>query len=281
MIGQPRVTEEPGPLRRLRLDVTGAVQGVGFRPFVHRLAVSEGLGGFVRNTGQGVSLEVEGPEQALDRFLARLDAEIRPPAGIYDRQVLRLAAQGERAFVIAPSADSDERSAVVLPDLATCPECLREIFDPDDRRYRYPFTTCSHCGPRYSIIAAVPYDRARTTMRCFPMCAICQAEYDDPGSRRFHAETNACPDCGPQLALWDAAGNILAIRHQALCDTAEALRRGQIVALKGLGGFQLLVDARNEAAVRLLRVRKRRPGKAVRSHGSHIGRCHVDRGRLP
>jgi hydrogenase maturation protein HypF len=252
---------EHEPRRRLRLDVTGAVQGVGFRPFVHRLAVSEGLGGFVRNTSAGVSLEVEGSAQALDRFLARLDGEIRPPAGIHARQAHWLPLQGERDFAITPSTSTGRCSAVVLPDLATCPACLKEIADPDDRRYRYPFTTCVHCGPRYSIIEAVPYDRARTTMRRFPMCAACQAEYDDPSSRRFHVEANACPDCGPRIALWDSAGNVLATGHQALAYAADAIRQGRIVALKGLGGFQLVVDARNDAAVRGLRDRKRRPAK--------------------
>lgn len=249
------------PRRRLRLDVTGAVQGVGFRPFVHRLAVSEGLGGFVCNTGAGVSVEIEGPAPALDRFLMRLETELVPPAALRDRQVRPLPVQGADGFVIAPSTATGRRSALVLPDLATCPDCLREIFDPTDRRYRYPFTTCVHCGPRYSIIGAVPYDRARTTMRHFPMCPACQADYDDPASRRFHAETNACPVCGPQLALWDVAGNALAGGDQALAGAAEAIRLGRIVALKGLGGFQLLVDARNEAAVRRLRARKRRPSK--------------------
>ena len=247
--------------QRLRLDMTGAVQGVGFRPFVHRLAVSERLGGFVRNTGAGVSLEVEGRPQALNRFLARLDAEIRPPARIHRRHAGWIPVQGEQDFVIAPSTTSDRRSAVVLPDLATCSDCLKEIFDPDDRRYRYPFTTCVQCGPRYSIIEALPYDRARTAMRRYPMCTACQAEYDDPGSRRFHAEANACPDCGPRLALWDSAGNVVTTHHQALESAVGVLCRGQIVALKGLGGFQLLVDARNDAAVRQMRNRKRRPTK--------------------
>jgi hydrogenase maturation protein HypF len=247
--------------QRLRLDVTGAVQGVGFRPFIHRLAMSEGLGGFVCNTGAGVLLEVEGGAQALDRFLARLDAEITPPARIHERQASWVPVQGELDFVISPSVPSGRRSAVVLPDLATCSDCLKEIFDPDDRRYRYPFATCVHCGPRYSIVEAVPYDRARTTMRHFPMCTACQAEYDDPGSCRFHVEANACPDCGPQIVLWDAAGNALASSHHALKGAADALRQGRIVALKGLGGFQLLVDARNDAAVRRLRDRKRRPAK--------------------
>ncbi|HEX7683947.1 MAG TPA: carbamoyltransferase HypF [Trinickia sp.] len=250
-----------GSRRRLRLDVTGAVQGVGFRPFVHRLAVSEGLGGFVRNTGAGVSLEVEGSQQALERFLSRLDAEIEPPAAIHRRQSTRLPAQGERGFVIAPSASAGRRSALVLPDLAICPACLNEVLDPSDRRYLYPFTTCVHCGPRYSLIEAVPYDRSRTTMRHFPMCAACRKEYDEPGSRRFHAETIACPACGPQLALWDATGIVLAEGHQALLLAADALRQGRIVALKGLGGFQLLVDARNDVAVGRLRTQKRRPAK--------------------
>ncbi len=247
--------------QRLRLDITGAVQGVGFRPFVHRLAVREQLGGFVRNTGAGVSLEIEGRPQAVSQFLARLDVDIRPPAAIHERQACWIPVRGERHFVIAPSTTSDRRSAVVLPDLATCSDCLKEIFDPNDRRYRYPFTTCVRCGPRYSIIEAVPYDRARTAMRQFPMCAACQAEYDDPGSRRFHAEANACPHCGPQLTLWDAGGNVLATRHQALEAALAALRLGRIVALKGLGGFQLLVEARTDAAVRRLRERKRRSAK--------------------
>ena len=252
---------KPERRRRLRLDMTGAVQGVGFRPFVHRLAVSERLGGFVRNTGAGVSLEVEGSPEALKRFLAVLDAEIRPPAAIHGRRASWVPAQAEHHFVIASSTVADRRSAVVLPDLATCSDCLKEIFDPDDRRYRYPFTTCVRCGPRYSIVEALPYDRARTAMRGFSMCAACQAEYDDPGSRRFHVEANACPDCGPQMSLWDSAGNAVATRHQALDYAVDALRHGRIVTLKGLGGFQFLVDARNDSAVRRLRNRKRRPAK--------------------
>jgi hydrogenase maturation protein HypF len=261
MNGHPPMTIQSEPRRRLRLDVTGAVQGVGFRPFVHRLAVSEGLSGFVHNTGEGACLEVEGPLLALDRFLSRLDAEITPPARIFERQVRRLAACGDQDFVITPSTRTGERSAVVLPDLATCPECVKEIFDPNNRRYLYPFTTCVHCGPRYSIIEAVPYDRSRTTMQCFAMCTGCLAEYEDPGSRRFHTETNACPQCGPQLAMWNAVGDVLATGDQAIREAADALRQGQIIALKGLGGFQLLVDARNDIAVRRLRDQKRRPAK--------------------
>ena len=250
-----------GARERLRLDVTGAVQGVGFRPFVHRLAVSEGLGGFVRNTAAGAALEIEGPAPALERFLARLDAEIAPPAGIESQRARHLPARNERRFVIAASEGVEGGSALVLPDLATCPECLAEIGDPADRRYRYPFTTCMHCGPRYSIVAAVPYDRVRTTMARFAMCAACRHEYEDPASRRFHAETNACPDCGPRLALWNADGTALANGDEALRRAAGALNAGRIVALKGLGGFQLLVDARDDAAVRRLRERKRRPAK--------------------
>ena len=250
-----------GERQRLRLDVTGAVQGVGFRPFVHRLAVDEGLGGFVRNTGAGVSLEIEGPALAIERFLGRLDRDIVPPAAIHTRTLSSVAVRDEREFVIAVSTGEGECSAMILPDLATCAACRAEILDPADRRYRYPFTTCTHCGPRYSIIEAVPYDRDRTTMRRFVMCPACQAEYDDPASRRFHAETNACPDCGPRLAWWDRQGKVMATADRALRLAADALRRGEIVALKGLGGFQLLVDARNEAAVRRLRGRKVRPSK--------------------
>jgi hydrogenase maturation protein HypF len=253
--------DEPAATRRLRLDVTGAVQGVGFRPFVHRLAVGEGLAGFVRNTSAGASLEIEGEAPAIERFLHRLDAELRPPAGIRDRRATWLQPLAEPGFTVAPSAIGGEHPALVLPDLATCAECLAESLDPADRRHAYPFTTCTRCGPRYSIIESVPYDRARTSMRHFPMCTVCQAEYDDPASRRFHAETNACPICGPQLKLLDAEGHTLAGRNDAMHRAAEALRLGKVVALKGLGGFQLLVDARTDAAVRCLRERKRRPAK--------------------
>lgn len=257
----PLITTDAASRQRIGLDVDGAVQGVGFRPFVHRLAVSEGLAGFVCNTDEGVSLEVEGPASALDRFLRRLDAEIEPPAAIRSRHARQLAVRGDEGFAIAASARGDACDALVLPDLATCALCRAEIFDPADRRYRYPFTTCVHCGPRYSIIEGLPYDRIRTTMRRFSMCRACRAEYDDPASRRFHAETNACPDCGPRLALWDSAGKTLAIMQQALAQAAEVLRQGRILALKGLGGFQLIVDARNEAAVDILRDRKSRPAK--------------------
>jgi len=261
MTRQVSIAEGGDGRRRLRLEVTGAVQGVGFRPFVYRLAVAEGLAGHVRNTSEGASLEVEGTQPAVERFLRRLDDEIRPPAAMRERRVSWIEPAGERTFVIAPSDESGRRAAVVLPDLATCAHCLAEILDPENRRYRYPFTTCTHCGPRYSIIEAIPYDRARTVMRHFPMCAACRSEYDDPGSRRFHAETNACSACGPRLALVDGRGNELVTGDQCLTAAAQALRGGKVVALKGLGGFQLLVDARSEEAVRRLRERKRRPAK--------------------
>jgi hydrogenase maturation protein HypF len=245
----------------LRLDVTGAVQGVGFRPLVYRLAISEGLAGFVRNTVQGASLEVEGSGPAMVRFFNRLDDELRPPADIRTRRSAWLNPAGDNSFVIASSELAGNRPAVVLPDLATCPECLAETLDREDRRYRYPFTTCTICGPRYSIIESVPYDRARTSMRHFPMCASCEAEYHDPASRRFHAETNSCPTCGPQLTLLGADGETVATGDHALIAAADAVASGRIIALKGLGGFQLVVDARDPAAVDRLRERKRRPAK--------------------
>jgi hydrogenase maturation protein HypF len=241
--------------------VSGAVQGVGFRPFVYRLAMAEALSGFVRNTAGGAEIEVEGPAAALGRFLRRIEAEIAPPGVIHRQRVRRLAIRGDDRFTIAPSGEAGARSTIVLPDLAPCKDCRDDIFDPANRRYRYPFTTCARCGPRYSIIAALPYDRARTSMARFVMCAACRAEYEDPASRRFHAETIACPECGPQLQLWDGTGTTRALGHPALLEAATALRQGSIVAVKGLGGFQLLVDATNEAAVRTLRARKQRPAK--------------------
>jgi hydrogenase maturation protein HypF len=248
-------------VKRLRLDVTGIVQGVGFRPFVYRLASAEKLHGFVCNTGDGVSIEIEGTATALERFLMRLDCEIPPHAAVHERRMSWLRPQAQEGFVIGQSTKAGTYAAAVVPDIATCTYCLREVLDPEDRRYLYPFTTCAQCGPRYSIIEAQPYDRERTTMRHFHMCPACQAEYTDPTCRRFHAEAIACPECGPQLALWDNTGRTVAIRHSALPESAAALRRGMIVALKGLGGFQLMVDARNDDAVRRLRAHKRRLSK--------------------
>ena len=248
-------------MKRVRLNVTGAVQGVGFRPFVWRLASTEGLGGFVRNTGDGVAIEIEGAADAIGRFLLRLEAEMPPHAAIRGRRAAAMAPSGEQDFVVQPSTRERMGAGVVMADLATCTDCLREIMDPGDRRHLYPFTSCVNCGPRYSIIEALPYDRARTTMRLFPMCAACRAEYEDPACRRFRAEPIACLECGPALALWDHAGRVISARTEALEAAAEAVRRGMILALKGLGGFQLLVDAANEDAVRRLRAGKGRPRK--------------------
>lgn len=246
---------------RLRLELTGAVQGVGFRPFVYRLAREAGLAGFVRNTGDGVCIEVEGAARSVDQFLDRLDAETPPHAVIDMRRSAMLTPQGARGFSVLASTAPCVGAAVVMADFATCPDCLGEIWDPANRRHRYPFTTCTQCGPRYSVIEALPYDRARTTMRDFPLCGACRAEYHDPTSRRFHAESIACPQCGPRVALWDAGGTVTATRDAALRDAATALRDGRILALKGLGGFQLMADAGNAAAIERLRHHKQRPRK--------------------
>jgi len=208
-----------------------------------------------------VLIEVEGSPEAIGSLIARIERAPPPNARVADLAGEALAPLGEAIFEIRQSVLAGASNATVLPDLAPCEDCLAEIFNPGDRRYRYPFANCTNCGPRFSIIGDLPYDRARTTMRGFPMCASCEAEYHDPGDRRFHAEPNACPACGPRLALWNREGDPLAEGDAALMDAAEALRGGEIVAVKGLGGFHLMVDARNEAAVRRLRARKRREEK--------------------
>jgi hydrogenase maturation protein HypF len=246
----------------LRVVARGAVQGVGFRPFVFRLATELCLPGWVLNSAQGVFIEVEGNEPVLREFLRRLEAEKPAISFIQSLEATFLDAVGYRQFEIRESSGG-EKTALILPDLATCPDCLREINDPANRRFRYPFTNCTNCGPRFTIIASLPYDRSRTSMSKFTMCAACAREYEDPRDRRFHAQPNACPDCGPQLQLWPAGGGAGAERDAALQGAAEAIRRGQIVAVKGLGGFHLVVDARNEAAVCELRRRKRREEKPL------------------
>lgn len=249
--------------RCVHIEVHGAVQGVGFRPYVYRLATALRLHGWVRNSPQGVAIHVEGPAQALKSFLQCLKSEPPPRAVIRQVTSTPLTPQGHSTFTILPSDQIGAKTAAVLPDIATCTSCLQEVFDPLDRRYLYPFINCTNCGPRYSIIEALPYDRVHTTMRHFTLCSPCQREYDDPTSRRFHAQPNACPDCGPSLALWDATGVILATHHEALQRAAGALRQGKIVAVKGLGGFHLMADARNGDAVRCLRQRKQRPEKPL------------------
>lgn len=245
-------------MERRRVTVGGAVQGVGFRPFVFRLARELGLGGWVTNSTQGVLIEVEAPSLHLDTFLARLQRELPPHAAIHHLDWQAAPTLGERTFEIRHSHYSGAKTALILPDLAICPDCLREIHNPAERHYRYPFTNCTHCGPRFSIIRALPYDRANTTMHGFVMCDQCRAEYENPLDRRFHAQPTACPVCGPQLTVRDRAGNPLLVGDTALLAAAAALREGKIVALKGLGGYQLLADGRNEDVVRLLRERKGR-----------------------
>ncbi len=246
---------------RLRVAIRGAVQGVGFRPFIYRLALELGLTGWVNNSSQGVFIEVEGLRQQLEKFLLRIEPEKPLQSFIQSLESSFLDAQGYSIFEIRKSDEGGEKSAIVLPDIATCKACLGEIFDPTNRRFQYPFTNCTNCGPRFSIIEALPYDRAHTTMKNFAMCERCAAEYRDPLDRRFHAQPNACPACGPHLELWDSEGHRLASQHQALLETAVAIRNGLVVAIKGLGGFHLVVDGRNDEAINRLRERKRREEK--------------------
>lgn len=246
---------------RLKISIRGVVQGVGFRPFVYRLATDLGLKGWVNNSAQGVFIEVEGDRDSLVDFLRYIDTDKPQNSSISSLDHTFLNIHGYSEFEIKHSDTGGSKTALVLPDIATCSHCVEEIFDPTNRRYLYPFTNCTACGPRYSIIEALPYDRPNTSMKMFRMCKECQEEYENPQDRRFHAQPNACPKCGPHLELWDAAGKCLAIHHDAMLKTVEAIRNGLVIAVKGLGGFHLVVDAWNQDAVQTLRKRKRREEK--------------------
>jgi hydrogenase maturation protein HypF len=243
--------------------VRGLVQGVGFRPFVYRLALAEELAGFVGNDTHGVTIEVEGAIARVESFLARLSAELPPLARIDSVAVSELAPAGLTEFRIVPSQVLGRVSTGIPADAATCADCLRELLDPADRRYRYPFLNCTNCGPRFTITRSIPYDRAQTSMANFPMCPACQREYDDPLNRRFHAQPNACWSCGPHVWLVTPEGNGSVVEGHAVERTISILLAGQIVAIKGIGGFHLAVDATNQAAVMRLRERKHRFGKPL------------------
>jgi hydrogenase maturation protein HypF len=248
-------------LIRAAIEVRGVVQGVGFRPFVHALATSHRLGGFVRNRGGVVEVEVEGPNASVDGFVRRLRLDAPPLARVED--VIRTAREprGEREFRIVESAGAADAPAIVPPDIAACAACVDELFDPRGRRYRYPFTSCTACGPRLTVAIAGPYDRERTTFAAFAMCAECASEYGDAADRRFHAQTIACPACGPQLAAIDARGATAATGDDAIAYAADRLRAGDVVAIKGVGGYHLAIDARSDPAAARLRARKRRDDK--------------------
>jgi hydrogenase maturation protein HypF len=252
-------------LARKKVSVRGVVQGVGFRPFVYRLAHEHGLAGWVLNHSGGVEMEVEGQDQALEAFVRGLTEQAPPLARIVSIEAEDAPLAGYAGFEIRHSVAEEGRYQLISPDIATCADCRHELLDPQDRRYRYPFTNCTNCGPRFTIIRDIPYDRPLTTMGAFVMCAQCQAEYDDPLDRRFHAQPNACPICGPQLWLEASSqpGVPVAERDEALRQAGQRLLNGQVLAIKGLGGFHLACDATQASAVELLRQRKRRPAKPM------------------
>ncbi len=248
---------------RIRMTIHGTVQGIGFRPFVFRLAHDLSLGGWIANTSRGTLLELEGSREKIYAFQKRIPAEFPPFGNIQTMTATHIPVIGQQTFVIHPSQGNDQANSVLSPDLATCKDCLQDITNPQSRRYRYPFTTCAQCGPRFSIARRLPYDRLNTTMEQFVFCGKCQREYEDPTDRRFHAETIACPACGPHIQLWDQDGNTLAQQEEGLQSALEIIRRGGIVAVKGLGGFQLWVKAESSEAVQRLRDRKHRPAKPL------------------
>ena len=247
----------------LNIEIRGLVQGVGFRPFVYRLARQFQQNGWICNSMGGVSLAIEGAAVQQKAFIAALQSELPPFARIDALSVREAEARHYRDFKIIPSAEDGQPSAFVLPDLAPCPACLEDMRNPHSRYFRYPFTSCSYCGPRYSIMYSQPYDRARTSMASFAPCKACMSEYRSADNRRFHAQTIACPVCGPSLSLFYADGKPLAHKEDALALAVDKLMQGFIVALKGVGGFQLLADAQNPDAIQRLRERKQRPYKPL------------------
>jgi hydrogenase maturation protein HypF len=264
---------------RKLIEVSGIVQGVGFRPYVYRLATERRLAGNISNTPAGVTIEVQGAPAAVDDFLERLPAEVPSLARVTGIGVRELPCNDESEFHILASRKGDPVRTLISPDVAVCSDCLRELFDPMDRRYKYPFINCTNCGPRFTIVRDIPYDRPGTSMAVFPMCEECQAEYDDPRNRRFHAQPNACWRCGPQMELWDARGRRVS-EADAIMAAAERLKAGEVVAVKGLGGFHLAADATNAAALATLRERKRRVEKPfavmVRDLDAAARYCRVD-----
>lgn len=246
---------------RVYIVIKGAVQGVGFRPFIYNLAVKMNLRGYVLNSSSGVYIEAEQEKKYLDEFIMMIEKDKPPRAVITGLEFSFLDPVGYEKFEINESRNDNDISALVMPDIATCDDCNNELFNPADRRYRYPFINCTNCGPRFSIIDSLPYDRPNTSMKNFEMCDKCREEYENPLNRRFHAQPVACPDCGPRIELWDPVGNIIASKDEALILTAAKIKQGEIIALKGLGGFQLIADASNEETVKLLRERKHREEK--------------------
>ncbi len=252
-----------------KVEVNGIVQGVGFRPFVFGLAQRFGLKGEVANTSAGVMIHIEGSSKKINLFLKELSANHPPLAHITDVCVKDEPCRGFNTFSIAQSRSPEKISTLISPDMAVCEDCLQELFDPNNRRFEYPFINCTNCGPRYTIIEDIPYDRPKTSMKQFKMCDQCRAEYDNPRDRRFHAQPNACPECGPQILLCDHTGHVIESSN-AVQKAAELLRAGEILAIKGLGGFHLAADARNDSAVSKLRKRKHREEKPFAMMAEHI-----------
>ena len=250
-----------GHLLRQRFLVYGRVQGVGFRPFVSRLALSLNLKGFIKNTKNCVHIEIEGAKEAINRFTLALSRETPSQVKIDYLESITLALENDVSFKILSSIEDGSDFGEIAPDIAVCNSCLDEVLDPNNRRYRYAFNSCAQCGPRYSIIDSLPFDRSNTSMHEFSLCPLCKTEYQDPENRRFHAQTISCHECGPRLSFFDHQGHLVVRDRDALAQTVEALRRGAILAIKGVGGFQLCVDARSDAAVLELRRRKQRKSK--------------------
>ena len=251
------------PTERRKISVRGIVQGVGFRPFVYRLAKERSLTGFVANTSDGVAIEAQGQVGQLEDFLVALREAAPPLAQVSEIVAVPIPLGDDGDFALRYSTASGPVATLISPDVAVCEDCLAEFFTPTDRRFRYPFINCTNCGPRYTIVERIPYDRPHTTMHGFTMCSACQQEYDDPANRRFHAQPNCCPECGPQLSLVGADGQQAAVRDEALSEVVRRLAAGEIVAIKGVGGFYLAVDAVNVQAVRRLRQRKGREAKPL------------------
>ena len=264
---------------RTQISIKGIVQGVGFRPFIYNLARKYELKGYVLNNTSGVNIEVEGESSVIDEFIQKVKTEPPPQAVIFEMHSQNIEPLGYEDFTIRKSDDQEEKFVPISPEIATCKDCLKELFDPSDHRYRYPFINCTNCGPRFTIVKDIPYDRKFTTMAPFIMCEKCQREYDDPGDRRFHAQPNACPECGPRLSLLDDKGGEINV-PDVITEVCRLLKDGKIIAIKGLGGYHLACDAMNKDAVSTLRSRKFREHKPfalmVKDVETAKTLCHVN-----